>query len=238
MTRRTRVIKAGQIATVQPLPYNATDPVAKTESQVAKLRSQIDELQRKAQAEAAKLLAAAREQGFRKGYEDGLAQGKSAAAKQFRAEVDQELARRIQTLTPALAEVVAKLVQARDEWIGHWEQMAIRLACAVAGRIVRRELGEPGDVVHRVLAESIGLIGRCPAVTISLNPTDLETLTSNAHEWEELTRPLGTIKVVSEPTVTPGGCRLETDFGTIDATIEAQLARIEQELTGASEDQA
>jgi flagellar biosynthesis/type III secretory pathway protein FliH len=37
--------------------------------------------------------------------------------------------------------------------------------------------------------------------------------------------------VVADPQVSLGGCRVETRFGVIDQQFEAQLARIEQELT-------
>jgi flagellar biosynthesis/type III secretory pathway protein FliH len=36
--------------------------------------------------------------------------------------------------------------------------------------------------------------------------------------------------LVSDATVTAGGCRVETRFGTIDQQFEAQLARVEEEL--------
>ena len=37
-------------------------------------------------------------------------------------------------------------------------------------------------------------------------------------------------EIIAEASVSPGGCRVETRFGTIDQTFEAQLARVEEEL--------
>jgi flagellar assembly protein FliH len=34
-----------------------------------------------------------------------------------------------------------------------------------------------------------------------------------------------------DPQISPGGCRVETQFGTIDQQFESQLKRIEEELT-------
>ena len=42
---------------------------------------------------------------------------------------------------------------------------------------------------------------------------------------------LGTAEVVADSQVTRGGCRTETSFGVIDQQVEAQLARIEEDLT-------
>ena len=36
---------------------------------------------------------------------------------------------------------------------------------------------------------------------------------------------------MADPEIARGGCRVETRFGTIDQQFEAQLARIEEELT-------
>jgi len=36
---------------------------------------------------------------------------------------------------------------------------------------------------------------------------------------------------VADPDITPGGCRVDTQFGSIDQQLETQLARIEEELT-------
>ena len=41
---------------------------------------------------------------------------------------------------------------------------------------------------------------------------------------------LGALHVVADQNVTPGGCRLETEFGSLDQQLEAQLARITEEL--------
>jgi flagellar biosynthesis/type III secretory pathway protein FliH len=41
---------------------------------------------------------------------------------------------------------------------------------------------------------------------------------------------LGPVQLVSDETITRGGCRVHTEFGVIDQQIESQLQRIEAEL--------
>jgi flagellar biosynthesis/type III secretory pathway protein FliH len=36
---------------------------------------------------------------------------------------------------------------------------------------------------------------------------------------------------VADDAVSPGGCRLNTEFGTIDKQLETQLERIKEELS-------
>ena len=42
---------------------------------------------------------------------------------------------------------------------------------------------------------------------------------------------LGVTQVVADAAITPGGCRVDTEFGSLDQQIEAQLNRITSELT-------
>jgi flagellar assembly protein FliH len=42
---------------------------------------------------------------------------------------------------------------------------------------------------------------------------------------------LAPAELVADATVSPGGCRVDTQFGCIDQQIEAQLARIRDELS-------
>jgi len=64
-----------------------------------------------------------------------------------------------------------------------------------------------------------------------LNPADHRSIGTQV---ELLLRELSTLteaEIVPDAEITPGGCRVETRFGIIDQQFEAQLKRIEEELT-------
>ena len=63
-----------------------------------------------------------------------------------------------------------------------------------------------------------------------LHPEDIRCL---GPQLESLLAELGrtaTVSLVADDTITRGGCRLDTRLGSIDQQLEAQLARIEEEL--------
>jgi flagellar assembly protein FliH len=65
---------------------------------------------------------------------------------------------------------------------------------------------------------------------LHLHPEDLGCLGSLLESLlAELGR-TGGVCVVADATITRGGCRLDTRLGSIDQQLEAQLARIEEEL--------
>jgi flagellar assembly protein FliH len=41
------------------------------------------------------------------------------------------------------------------------------------------------------------------------------------------------ISITADTAITPGGCRVESDLGDVDATIESQLEEIKKVLVGA-----
>ena len=102
----------------------------------------------------------------------------------------------------------------------------------VAERLARQSVAEPGELVRRCLADAIALVGRCPRLAIHLHPTDAESLEFDKAALATLTRGVGEARVIADESLPPGSCRLESEFGSIDAGLQTQLRRIQQELTG------
>ena len=46
-------------------------------------------------------------------------------------------AKRMQTLLPALQAVVSNIADAKQAWLGQWERGTVRLAAAIAGKVIR-----------------------------------------------------------------------------------------------------
>ena len=63
-----------------------------------------------------------------------------------------------------------------------------------------------------------------------LNPDDHQALGNQVQLLVREMSGLGQPQIVADASVSPGGCRVETRFGSIDQTFEAQLARVEEEL--------
>ena len=81
------------------------------------------------------------------------------------------------------------------------------------------------------LRETLELASGAGAITLHLHPDDYTALASHRESLTQQFGQLAEANIVADPAVTPGGCRVVTEHGMIDAQIETQLARIEQELT-------
>lgn len=158
-------------------------------------------------------------------------QGKQAALQAAEVAVKARLEQQLQTLIPALTKAIDEIKLAKQTWLASWEQSAVRVAAAIAERIVRRELSQSPEITLSLVREALELAAGAGRITLRLNPQDHALLSVKV---QQLSGPIGALAptdIVADPQVTPGGCIVNTEFGEIDQRLESQLARIEQELT-------
>jgi flagellar assembly protein FliH len=188
----------------------------------------------KVRAQAAQIIADANRQADairRQSEEDG----RQAATRAAEKVLDEKVGKRMQTLLPALQKVVTDIADAKQAWIGQWERSTVHLAAAIAGKVLRRKTLELPDVTVALVREALEMAAGSSQVRILLNPVDHETLQGQiARLSKELGR-IGGAEILPDPQITPGGCRIETLHGSIDQQFEAQLQRIEEELTRAND---
>lgn len=180
---------------------------------------EVDDAAELAELMTAEKLEEIHRQAYDEGFQSGRREGLQAAQSEVRAEVQ-----RLHQIMKAFAEPLEDV----DEQV---EQELMHLVMAVARQFVRRELkSEPGEVVA-VVRESLGAL---PAgsrkVKVYLHPQDAELVREHLAvaegEDEESWR------LVNEPTLTRGGCRIESEHSRIDASVESRLAAVAAELLG------
>lgn len=158
-------------------------------------------------------------------------EAKRAAEQAVEALVAKRVAQQVQTLLPALGKAVDQIEQSRGAWLTYWEKRACQLAAAMAERVVRRELAHEPKIALDLLREALDLSSRQAALRVRLNPQDHAALAESAQVLcQELAR-TGPATIVADAAISPGGCRVESPLGAVDQQIEAQLARLVEELT-------
>ena len=67
-------------------------------------------------------------------------------------------------------------------------------------------------------------------VVLRLNPDDHAGLAAQIEAITGELTGLGNVRMVADSTIAAGGCRVDTEFGSLDQQLEEQLARIAEEL--------
>jgi flagellar biosynthesis/type III secretory pathway protein FliH len=221
------IIKSSTQRVEQPavgaVVFNFDDMTGKANAYLGQVKVEAARLLAEAEREAVLIRKQAQEQGTRAANE--------AAEKTVQARVEAQVRQQMQTVLPAVRQMVAAMTAARTGWLAQWEQNALRLSIAIAEKIVRRELATQPPITLGLVREALEMAAGCQSVQVVLHPDDRRAL---GPEVEQLAAELAGIapsEILADPSVSPGGCVVKTEYGAIDERIETQLSRIAEELT-------
>ena len=182
-----RVVKAVDVATVR----SAAEIVAAAEAQAAQIR------------EDAK---AAYEEERKKGYDKGIADGKTEIAMQKLDLVDSSVAF-MENVEEKMSDIVMKALK----------------SCVT-------EIGDREMVIQIVRKTMAAVIRTQRQVTLKVAPELVETVRARVSELTATFPTIETFDVVEDPRLKGSSCVLETEAGVADASVESQLAAIERSL--------
>jgi len=224
----SRIVKTGSGEASSAVAFHFDDIARQAELHREAARRESESLLEAGRRKAEEL----REVGHREGYERGYREGRERAERESAERVREEVAHRLSDLTPVCQEIVEQFEAERDAWRAGRETGVVRLACAMAAKIVKGEVERDSEVVRRVVAEALSLAAGSPTVRLRLHPADAERLGSPLPAALAPMERIARIEVVPDATIRRGGCVVETEHGVVDAQIETQLRRIEKELAG------
>jgi flagellar assembly protein FliH len=159
----------------------------------------------------------------REAFAKGFAQGERAGAEAARERGEATLRRLTQT--------IEELTTLRAQMIHQTERQMVQLALAIARRIVYREVSLDQDLLIAMARVALDRLGESAQVTVRLHPEEFEaTAAARAASWTGTT-----VQVVADARVGRGGCRVESDFGMIDAGVDAQIQELARALLGEDE---
>jgi|1186.fasta_scaffold119903_1 flagellar assembly protein FliH len=191
--------------TQQPFIFEQLEPSGQLLGPGETVKSRAALIIARAEAEAARIEAAARERGFA----DGSAAGLAAA--------DQAL----EPVRTALEQAVAGIEAARAEFVAAAELRAVELALALAEKVVGTALGLDPALVCQIVAGALRRVTDLDGLVIEVHPEDVDLISS----WIEAGKdPRVVLDVRPERRIARGGCIVRTSEGEIDAQLSEQLA--------------
>jgi flagellar assembly protein FliH len=166
-------------------------------------------------------LADEKRRSFEEGREQGRQEGRQDAEKvQAAAQAVAESERVRQA-----AALIEKFAQERDHYLRAVEHEVVKLALAVAARILRREAQMDPLLLTGAVRVALGQLSASTQVRLCVPPAELDL-------WTEAIALVPNLAV--KPTVVAGegmllgDCTIETEMGSVDLGIRAQLGEIER----------
>jgi flagellar assembly protein FliH len=208
----------------QRTQYDSDDPTCLEEAAGADGRRSL--------ARRAALTAGEREeQAYRKGFDEGRAQGLSEGQ-----DTGFELGtQKIEPLMSAIKEALIQLNAIREETYRQLEREVVELALAIARKVICREVATDKETVVCIAREALAKVDDSGKVNIKMNPADLEFINQTKYQLANLIPDVNHVTFEAEENIQSGGCIIETELGEIDARIEKQLQAVKESFLGAME---
>jgi len=194
----------------QPGEEEVTETLARLEREVEETRKKCDAMIAEAEARVAEITEKAR----REGREAGLAEGRAAA--------QEELKERLSRLDGLLRAVERE----RKELYGGYRDDIIALVKAMVDKVLFHEVTTNPKVIEACLQTALTYVVENSKVRVLLHPDDMARLKEIMLSSPDFLQGAELVELVENPSIEAGGCRLESAFGEIDATVETRRRRL------------
>lgn len=147
-----------------------------------------------------------------------------------------EARQELESATQALAQAVEEISRLRDILAKNSRTDMLRLVMAIAEQVILREVNVAPETVLSIIENALQASVRADQYRVHINPADLELVSKQKPLFLASISGLRNLSVEADQTITRGGCRIESELGDVDATIETQLETIQQALNEAITD--
>ncbi|MBL1148621.1 MAG: hypothetical protein AKCLJLPJ_00499 [Fimbriimonadales bacterium] len=164
-----------------------------------------------------------------KAFEEAYAAGYAAG---FPHGVQQALEREGQRLADfdhQLRDLIGRIESAVSLWYQKAELSLADLGLEIAKRIVNEELTVRPTAILTIVRDALGHVEHSASVKIRLNPFDLHTLEEHRDELHTLAGGISNLELVGDEQLSRGSVIVESQFGTVDATVETKLDQLRNE---------
>lgn len=204
MSSTSRVLRPEELAEVTPLWFRGEAPVKPANSSIHRERNGAENGPPEG----------ARERIEREAYERGFSEGRSITKAQAEAELQPVLER--------LGRSLVELSSLRPRMRREAERDLVKLAIAVARRILHRELTLDPESIEGLIKVALEKLETRELCRVRVHPDQEEPIRSLLERFSNAR----TVEVLPDKTLNPGDVLLETAHGTIDASVDAQLNEI------------
>ncbi|MBW1715339.1 MAG: hypothetical protein JRJ77_05840 [Deltaproteobacteria bacterium] len=177
-----------------------------------KKRREVEDILREAQEKADLLEREAYEKGFAQGEKGGIELGERKALKQVE----------------GIESLLTEMNSLKQEIIGHYEKEILELVFAIAQKVVQHEIRSDDKAIKGTILRAVKLAAEKSEIIVRVNPDDFDYVEKLRPEFFATVKELKALTVTSDPSITRGGCLLESPYGDVDGRVETQLEKIHQ----------
>jgi flagellar assembly protein FliH len=153
-----------------------------------------------------------------------LAQARQAGIQEGLRQAREEAVRELQALGERIAQTLAELATLKRRIRREAESEVVKLALAVARRILRRELATDPEAICGVVHAALEKLQTRELHRVRVFPAGADAVRASLERMGVSQA----IQIIADPSLRPGDVLFETSRGELDASIETQLQEIDR----------
>ena len=155
-------------------------------------------------------------------YEEGLAKGEEKGYG--------EGIKKAEPVVTRMQELLAELEGLWHHMVQTYEAQIIDLVGRAAEKVVLSHVSLDHETIKRSIQQAFGTIPEPVSATIEVNPKEMEYIETLKEDFFTQVKSLKHVSLIPNASVSPGGCRIKTDTGEVDATVESRLDAVRQSI--------
>lgn len=162
------------------------------------------------------------EKAYREGYDLGQIEGTEKAFKESQGDLNDRL--------KVIEEIIKSIEKQKRQILIDNEATVINLVFQVAKKLALRDLSEHREAAVEILREVLGQMTNDEKIVVHLANEDLLFIETFQEKSNQRIEGLERTKLIASDKIQVGGALIETDFGTVDASVEERVERVWQTL--------
>ncbi|MDP6636823.1 MAG: FliH/SctL family protein [Phycisphaerae bacterium] len=228
----TRIIKKARRVPSDDRPVmKLTDIAAQANALILDARKTAAKIKAEARANVELAKRQARKQGYDAGFAEGRKQGLTDGAREGGDQARASIAGESKQLADVAGAILATLDEAGDRPYQFAADEVLNFALDLSSKIVGRLARTDISVARTNLIKAMRLAHAEGEIIVAVNPLQLQALSSDFAEFVEVIDASARARLVADRQVAPGGVKITTARGVIDATVETQLDKVASALT-------
>jgi len=215
MKSSSRIIKkdAGADRAMSFDSFFSGDQFAEVTDEQIRIRTEIAKMKKDAELEAETIVNEAKKQAVleqQSGFEEGIRKGLET----------------IKPLENMLENLVKEIQDFRDHYPLQLEPEVVQIVKTIASKIIKDKLENDAEIVVRNVQAAFKELTDKEFIKIRVHANDFQKLQEFKPQLIDSFHDIRTLEIITDESVDVGGCIIETNEGTIDATVKNQMRKL------------
>lgn len=142
----------------------------------------------------------------------------------------EETANRLNDAAQTLGSAIVDISRLRETILTNSTDDMLRLVMAISRQVIQHEIETREEVILTIITKALHAAIRADEFHIKINPGDFQVVTENKPLFLASISGLKNITFEADPSISRGGCLVESALGKVDATLDTKLDEIFQQL--------